>query len=285
MNVVTTVKEVRDHYRVTVLRNPGFVPTMGALHEGHLSLVRQAVKENRMVGVSIFVNPTQFNDPDDLTRYPRTLDADLELLSPLLRTSDFVFVPSPEEIYPEPDTRQFDLGTLDKVMEGLHRPGHFNGVVQVVSRLFDIIRPSSAYFGEKDLQQLTIIRELARRDYPDVRIVACPIIREHDGLAMSSRNRRLLTQHRALAGEVYRTLIAASAMINDYQISEIRDFVFDRINMIPGFTIEYFEIVDGESLTPVTSQFEMKPGASYFGCIALWVGEVRLIDNIGITLR
>ncbi len=285
MKVVTTVKEVREHYRLTVLRHPGFVPTMGALHEGHLSLVRRAVSECRMVAVSIFVNPNQFNDPNDLKSYPRTLDADLEMLSGVLRENDLVFVPSVGEIYPEPDTRQFDFGTLDKVMEGIHRPGHFNGVVQVVSRLFDLIRPCCAYFGQKDLQQLTIIREHARREYPDIEIIACPIVRENDGLAMSSRNRRLLTQHRAMAGEIYRTLIAASAMINDYEINEIREFVTDRINMIPGFVIEYFEIVDGETLVPVSSTFEIQPGKSCYGCIALWAGEVRLIDNIEIILR
>jgi len=285
MKVLTTAKEVREHYRISVLRNPGFVPTMGALHEGHLSLVARAAERCRMVAVSIFVNPTQFNDPQDLLKYPRTLDADLEMLSGLLRENDFVFVPSVEEIYPEPDTRQFDFGELEKVMEGLHRPGHFNGVAQVVSRLFDIIRPSYAFFGQKDFQQLTIIRELARREYPKVEIIACPIVREHDGLAMSSRNRRLLTQHREKAGEIYRTLIAAAAMISDYEINEIREFVADRINMIPDFRLEYFEIVEEGTLKPVHSVIEMSPEKKYFGCIALWAGEIRLIDNIEIGLR
>lgn len=285
MKVLTTVKEVREHYRISVLRNPGFVPTMGALHEGHLSLVTKATDSCRMVAVSIFVNPTQFNDPQDLLRYPRTLDADLEMLSGVLRENDFVFVPSVEEIYPEPDTRRFDFGDLERVMEGVHRPGHFNGVAQVVSRLFDIIRPSAAFFGQKDFQQLTIIRELARREYPRVEIIACPIVREHDGLAMSSRNRRLLTQHREKAGEIYRTLIAASAMISDYEIQEIREFVADRINMIPDFRLEYFEIVEESTLKPVNSVIEMSPEKKYYGCIALWAGEIRLIDNIETGLR
>jgi len=258
---------------------------MGALHEGHLSLVARAAERCRMVAVSIFVNPTQFNDPQDLLKYPRTLDADLEMLSGHLRENDFVFVPSVEEIYPEPDTRRFDFGELERVMEGVHRPGHFNGVAQVVSRLFDIIRPSYAFFGQKDFQQLTIIRELARRDYPKVEIIACPIVREHDGLAMSSRNRRLLTQHREKAGEIYRTLIAAAAMISDYEINEIREFVADRINMIPDFRLEYFEIVEEGTLKPVHSVIEMSPEKKYFGCIALWAGEIRLIDNIEIGLR
>ena len=285
MKVLTTVKEVREHYRISVLRNPGFVPTMGALHEGHLSLVTKATDSCRMVAVSIFVNPTQFNDPQDLLRYPRTLDADLQMLSGVLRENDFVFVPSVEEIYPEPDTRRFDFGDLERVMEGVHRPGHFNGVAQVVSRLFDIIRPSAAFFGQKDFQQLTIIRELARREYPRVEIIACPIVREHDGLAMSSRNRRLLTQHREKAGEIYRTLIAASAMISDYEIQEIREFVADRINMIPDFRLEYFEIVEESTLKPVNSVIEMSPEKKYYGCIALWAGEIRLIDNIETGLR
>ena len=149
MKVLTTVKEVREHFRVSVLRNPGFVPTMGALHEGHISLVNKAVESCRMVAVSIFVNPTQFNDPDDLLRYPRTVDADLKMLSGYLRENDFVFVPSVEEVYPEPDTRRFDFGDLERVMEGVHRPGHFNGVAQVVSRLFDIIRPSCAFLDRR----------------------------------------------------------------------------------------------------------------------------------------
>jgi len=285
MKVLTTVKEVREHYRISVLRNPGFVPTMGALHEGHLSLVTKATDSCRMVAVSIFVNPTQFNDPQDLLRYPRTLDADLEMLSGVLRENDFVFVPSVEEIYPEPDMRRFDFGDLERVMGGVHRPGHFNGVTQVVSRLFDIIRPSAAFFGQKDFQQLTIIRELARREYPRVEIIACPIVREHDGLAMSSRNRRLLTQHREKAGEIYRTLIAASAMISDYEIQEIREFVADRINMIPDFRLEYFEIVEESTLKPVNSVIEMSPEKKYYGCIALWAGEIRLIDNIETGLR
>lgn len=285
MKVLTTAKEVKDHYRISVLRSPGFVPTMGALHEGHLSLVANAVENCRMAAVSIFVNPTQFNDPQDLQKYPRTLESDLEMLSGLLRENDFVFVPLVEEIYPEPDTRRFDFGELERVMEGVHRPGHFNGVAQVVSRLFDIIRPSCAFFGQKDFQQLTIIRELARREYPKTEIIACPIIREKDGLAMSSRNRRLLLQHRERAGEIYRTLIAAAAMISDYEIKDIREFVSDRINMIPDFRLEYFEIVEDGTLAPVRQVIEMSPEKKYYGCIALWAGDIRLIDNIEIGLR
>jgi len=285
VKVFATGKEIREHYRIHELRQPGFVPTMGALHEGHLSLVRAAAECCRMVAVSIFVNPTQFNDPEDLVKYPRTPEADLQMLSGVLRENDFVFSPSVEEIYPEPDTRVFDFGEIGEVMEGAHRPGHFNGVAQVVSRLFDIVRPSAAFFGQKDYQQLTIIRELARRHYPKIEIVACPIVRESDGLAMSSRNKRLLPRHRERAGEIYRTLIAAAAMASDFEPSEIKEFVADRINMIPDFRLEYFEIVEDATLKPVASVWEMSPEKNYYGCIALWAGEVRLIDNIEISLR
>lgn len=284
MKIFTTAREISDHYRDCAMRSPGFVPTMGALHEGHISLVQAAAGQCRMVAVSIFVNPTQFNDPNDLKKYPRTPGADTAMLSEILRENDYIFIPPVEEIYPEPDTRKFDFGNLDRVMEGIHRPGHFNGVAQVVSRLFDIVRPSSAYFGQKDFQQLTIIRELARRNYPDIRIISCPIVREADGLAMSSRNRRLLLEHRQRAGEIYGTLRAAASMIRVHDIKEIRTFVEDKINMIPGFRLEYFEIVEDVSLKPVTHRSEMSPGKKYFGCIALFAGEVRLIDNIQITL-
>ena len=280
-----TVKEIREHYKKCVLRSPGFVPTMGALHEGHISLVEAAVSSCRMVAVSIFVNPTQFNDPEDLKKYPRTIGADLDMLSLVLRENDFVFAPSVEEMYPEPETRVFDFGGLDKVMEGVHRPGHFNGVAQVVSRLFDIIRPSSAFFGQKDFQQLTIIREMARRSYPNTEIVSCPIVREKDGLAMSSRNRRLLPEHRERAGEIFKTLLAAAAMAPDTEPEDIREFVADRINLIPGFNLEYFEIVEGNTLTSIRSKNEMTPDKSFYGCIALFAGEVRLIDNVEFRLR
>lgn len=285
MKVFTTAKEIREHYRICVLRLPGFVPTMGALHEGHLSLVEKAVSSCRMVAVSIFVNPSQFNDPDDLLKYPRTPEADLQMLSGVLRENDFVFIPSVEEIYPEPDTRIFDFGEIERVMEGMHRPGHFNGVAQVVSRLFETVRPSAAFFGQKDLQQLTIIKELARREFPRIDIVACPIVREKDGLAMSSRNQRLLPQHRERAGEIFRTLVAAAAMVTDYETAEIKEFVADRINMIPDFRLEYFEIVEEETLTPVRAAIGMSPDRIYYGCIALYAGAVRLIDNIEIRLH
>lgn len=285
MKVFTTAGEVAGHYVKCRCEAPGFVPTMGALHEGHLSLVRSAITKCQMVAVSIFVNPTQFNDPEDLKKYPRTPLEDLSMLAGVVRNDDFVFMPSPEEIYPGPDTRIFDFGTLDKVMEGRHRPGHFNGVAQVVSRLFDIIRPSAAFFGQKDFQQLTIIKELARRSYPAIRIVACPIKREKDGLAMSSRNKRLLPEHRERAGEIYKTLKSVAGMARNKEIDELKIFVFDRISKIPGFRLEYFEIADGENLTPLEKKSEMADNRRYYACIALFAGEIRLIDNIRISLR
>jgi pantoate--beta-alanine ligase len=284
MNVFNTAKEIREHYRTCALRLPGFVPTMGALHDGHLSLVETAVRSCRMVAVSIFVNPTQFNDPDDLKKYPHTPETDLQMLSGMLRENDFVFTPSVKEIYPRPDTRVFDFGELERVMEGVHRPGHFNGVAQVISRLFDIVRPSVAYFGQKDYQQLTIIRELARRSYPKINIVSCPIVRENDGLALSSRNRRLLPEHRQRAGEIFKTLLSAAAMITDSEYDDIKEFVADRINMIPGFRLEYFEIVEDMTLKLIRSVNEMSADKTYYGCIALFAGEVRLIDNVEIRL-
>ncbi|MCI0522100.1 MAG: pantoate--beta-alanine ligase [Bacteroidales bacterium] len=285
MKVFTTTGEVAGHYLKCRCEAPGFVPTMGALHEGHLSLVRSAITKCQMVAVSIFVNPTQFNDPEDLKKYPRTPEEDLSMLSGVMRNDDFVFMPSPEEIYPGPDTRRFDFGTLDKVMEGLHRPGHFNGVAQVVSRLFDIIKPSSAFFGQKDFQQLTIIKELARRSYPGIRIVACPIKREKDGLAMSSRNKRLLPEHRERAGEIYKTLKGVAGMAREKEIDELKSFVSDRISKIPGFRLEYFEVADGGNLTPLNMKSEMADNRRYYACIALFAGEIRLIDNIRISLR
>lgn len=285
MKVLTTARQVAGHYEKCGCEAPGFVPTMGALHEGHLSLVKSAIKKCPVVAVSIFVNPTQFNDPEDLKKYPRTPEEDLSMLSGVMRDDDFVFMPPPEEIYPGPDTRIFDFGTLDKVMEGQHRPGHFNGVAQVVSRLFDIIKPSAAYFGQKDFQQLTIIRDLAKRNYPGIMIVACPIKRESDGLAMSSRNRRLLPEHREKGGEIFKTLKNVARLARKKEIDELKTYVNKRISTIPGFRLEYFEIADDVSLTPLKRKSEMADDRNYYACIALFAGDIRLIDNIRISLR
>jgi pantoate--beta-alanine ligase len=262
----------------------GLVPTMGALHDGHLSLVENAVSRCPVVVVSIFVNPTQFNDKNDLKNYPRTLENDLKILGKVLRDNDIVFTPEVKEIYPQRDTRQFRFGNLDNVMESLHRPGHFNGVAQVVSRLFEIVKPDLAFFGMKDFQQLAVIKKLVLQMNNKVRIIPCPIVRETDGLAMSSRNRLLEIEIRKRAPVIFNTLSAASSMIRDNDITEIRKFVENNINNTLGFALEYFEIVDDTELIPVGRKGEMTSEKQYYGCIAVKAGKIRLIDNVRIGL-
>jgi len=253
----------------------GFVPTMGALHPGHLSLVEQAGKQTGFVVVSIFVNPTQFNDKGDLERYPRDLQKDVDLLSS--SACQLVFAPDVQEVYPEPDTRQFDFGTLEQVMEGQFRPGHFNGVAQVVSRLFDIVEPDQAFFGQKDFQQLAIINEMVRKLQLPVEIVSCPIIREADGLAMSSRNMLLSEEHRRNAALISQTLFEAAKQISTFTLQELSGWVINQVNENEYLNTEYFEIVNSQTLLPISSWEE--PG-SKVGCIAVHCGKVRLIDNI-----
>ncbi|HWR99983.1 MAG TPA: pantoate--beta-alanine ligase, partial [Prolixibacteraceae bacterium] len=253
----------------------GFVPTMGALHQGHLSLVERAGRENDRVVVSIFVNPNQFNDSNDLKNYPRTLEADLKLLSSL--PCDYIFSPEIEEMYPEPDTRKFDFGTLETVMEGYFRPGHFNGVAQVVSRLFDIVGPDKAYFGLKDFQQYSIIKNMVSMlGYP-VEIIACDTVREPDGLAMSSRNALLTKEHRAVAPQIYRILQEAQAKAGTFTPKEVKREVTDKINSTGLLRVEYFDIVEELTLKSVASWDEE---GKKVGCIAVFAGSVRLIDNI-----
>jgi len=282
MKVINTVAVLQKQIRPDIAP-VGFVPTMGALHEGHLSLVRTAAGLCPLVVVSIFVNPTQFNDKNDLKNYPRDLGKDLEMLKSIMREEDIVFTPSVEEIYPEEDKRAFSFGNLDNVMEALHRPGHFNGVAQVVSRLFEIVKPDIAVFGLKDFQQLAVIKELVKQTGNKVKIIGSPIIREKDGLAMSSRNRLLEPEIRRNAPLIFKTLTAAAGMVNRNEISEIKTFVEKSINNIPGFNIEYFEIVDDIELMPVKNKNEMKQGKKYYGCIALKAGKIRLIDNLRIA--
>ena len=262
----------------------GFVPTMGALHKGHISLVESALKQCPVVVVSIYVNPTQFNDKNDLKNYPRTLEKDLSLLEKVLRERDIVFTPDDKEIYPEEDIRVFHFGNLDNVMEALHRPGHFNGVGQVVSRLFDIVKPDIAFFGMKDFQQLAVIKELVKQTKRKVKVIGNPIIRENDGLAMSSRNILLDPEIRRNAPIIYKTISAASEMISGNDIPSIKSFVENSINSVHEFKVEYFEIVDDTELIPVNIRTEMKPGKRYFGCIAVQAGKIRLIDNIEFGL-
>jgi pantoate--beta-alanine ligase len=284
MKVLRTVTELQTRLRKMELNPVGFVPTMGALHEGHLSLVQSAVQKCPVVVISIFVNPTQFNDKNDLKNYPRTPVNDLELLNRVLRDNDLVFTPEVYEIYPEEDKRVFHFGNLDNVMEALHRPGHFNGVAQVVSRLFEIIRPDIAFFGMKDLQQLAVIKSFVKQTNNKVKIIGNPIVREPDGLAMSSRNQLLDPEIRSHATIIYRTISAVNDMIKTYDILEIKSFVSDNINSVPGFRVEYFEIADDTELKPVMKKDEIKKDTRYFGCIAVIAGKIRLIDNIEIGL-
>ena len=253
----------------------GLVPTMGALHEGHMSLVEKATAENDIVVVTIFVNPTQFNDPSDLDHYPRTLDQDLELLRQL--EADLVFVPSVKEMYPEEDTHIFDLGSLDKVMEGKHREGHFKGVAQIVSKLFLLIRPHRAYFGHKDFQQLVIIRRLVEILELNLTIVPCPIIREKDGLAMSSRNTRLSKEERKLAPKIYETLVHSRENMEDLTPSQLKEWVTLQFKKQSELNLEYFEIVEDKGLMPID---EWDPLVNKVACLAVHLGGVRLIDNL-----
>lgn len=255
----------------------GFVPTMGALHKGHLSLVAQSKKENDITVVSIFVNPTQFNNPNDLKTYPRILDQDLELLSEY--QPDFIFIPEVEEVYPEPDTRIFNFGNIDKGMEGKNRPGHFNGVAQVVSKLFDYIRPDNAYFGQKDFQQVAVIKQMTKDLELDINIVACPIIRELDGLAMSSRNMLLSEVERKNAAKISETLVKACNLAPDFGVSQLKEWVISEINNNAYLEVEYFEIVDDTSLESIN---KWNDSDNRIACITVQVGKVRLIDNISL---
>ena len=277
MKLVHTIQELRAELDIQrqAGKKIGLVPTMGALHEGHASLVRRAVAENEVVVVSDFVNPTQFNDKNDLLKYPRTLEADCELLEK--EGAAYVFAPSVEEMYPEPDTRQFSYAPLDTVMEGKYRPGHFNGVCQIVSKLFMMVEPDKAYFGEKDFQQLAIIRERVKQMNFPLEIVGCPIVRESDGLALSSRNARLSEEQRKQALGISQTLFKSQEYAASHTLEETQKFVEDGIAAAEGLELEYFEIVDGMTLQKVASWEDTD---YVVGCITVFCGEVRLIDNI-----
>ncbi|MDE5419255.1 pantoate--beta-alanine ligase [Labilibaculum sp. DW002] len=255
----------------------GFVPTMGALHQGHLSLTEASVKNNDITVVSIFVNPTQFNNPNDLKTYPRILDKDLEMLSEF--EPDLIFIPEVEEVYPEPDTRIFDFGELEQVMEGKNRPGHFNGVAQVVSKLFSYINPDNAYFGQKDFQQVAVIKQMTKNLKLDINIVPCPIIREVDGLAMSSRNMLLSELERKNAGKISETLFKACNLVPDFGVSQLKEWVVTEINNNAYLEVEYFEIVDDTSLKSIE---KWEDSNNRIACITVQVGKVRLIDNISL---
>ena len=277
MKIVNSIKELRSYLADEKRDNKrvGLVPTMGALHEGHLSLVRRCVKENDICVVSVFVNPTQFNDKHDLETYPRTLEADCALLESV--DCDYVFAPSVEEMYPEPDTRVFDLGPVAEVMEGAKRPGHFNGVAQVVSKLFYIVEPDNAYFGEKDFQQIAVICAMVGQLAIPVKINPCPIVREIDGLALSSRNTRLTPDQRQKAPLIARTLKESTTFAPEKSVQEVIDYVVNTINADPVMRVEYYEIVDGKTLQSIKNWDDTDYAV---GCITVYCGEVRLIDNI-----
>ncbi|MBO5187549.1 MAG: pantoate--beta-alanine ligase [Prevotella sp.] len=279
MKVLSRIVDVQNElfaYRKQA-KNVGLVPTMGALHEGHASLVRRSVTENDVTVVSVFVNPTQFNDKNDLRNYPRTLEADCALLEAC--GADIVFAPSVDEMYPQPDNRHFEYPPVSTVMEGAHRPGHFNGVCQVVSRLFYIVKPDNAYFGEKDWQQIAVIKAMVRALGLSVNIVECPIVRDEDGLARSSRNTLLAPDERAVAPEIYRALTKSVTYAANHTVKETHDFVVESINAVDGLEVEYFSIVNGDTLQDVDSWDE---AGHIVGCITVYCGKtpIRLIDHI-----
>ena len=279
MKVITKVIDMQNELFVQRKngRSIGLVPTMGALHEGHASLVRRCVKENDVTVVSVFLNPTQFNDKGDLERYPRTLDADCKLLEK--EGADYVFAPSVEEVYPTPDERHFEFPPVTTVMEGAKRPGHFNGVCQIVSKLFMMTNPDRAYFGEKDFQQIAVIRRMVEDLGFPLEIVPCPVIREEGGLAMSSRNTLLTPEEREIANHIYQTLKESKVWAEKCSVQAVHDKVVETIDRVPELNVQYFSIVDGKSLADVASWDESD---DIVGCITVFCGSqpIRLIDHI-----
>ena len=277
MKTFSKVSDLRKELATLDPAGVGFVPTMGALHAGHRSLVEKARRECKTVVVSVFVNPTQFNDKNDLRNYPRTPEADAAVLE--AAGADYVLMPSVEEIYPESDTREFDFGQVDKVMEGATRPGHFNGVAQVVSRLFAIVEPKKAYFGEKDFQQIAVIKAMVKQLGLDVEIVECPIIRDVDGLALSSRNTLLTPEYRAAAPHIYEVISQCAAKSKELSPAELTEWVIEQVEADGLLKVIYFQAVDATTLQQVTS-WDESPRIQ--GCIAVQAGEIRLIDNVKI---
>ncbi len=277
MKTFSKVSDLRKELATLDPAGVGFVPTMGALHAGHRSLVEKARRECKTVVVSVFVNPTQFNDKNDLRNYPRTPEADAAVLE--AAGADYVLMPSVEEIYPEPDTREFDFGQVDKVMEGATRPGHFNGVAQVVSRLFAIVEPKKAYFGEKDFQQIAVIKAMVKQLGLDVEIVECPIIRDVDGLALSSRNTLLTPEYRAAAPHIYEVISQCAAKSEKLSPAELTEWVIEQVEADGLLKVIYFQAVDATTLQQVAS-WDESPRIQ--GCIAVQAGEIRLIDNVKI---
>lgn len=277
MQVINTIAQLQEILLANRAegKSIGLVPTMGALHEGHASLVRRSVAENDVTVVSIFLNPTQFNDPKDLERYPRTLESDCAILEEC--GAQIAFAPSVKEVYPEPDTRQFSYPPTDSVMEGARRPGHFNGVCQIVSKLFQMTDPDRAYFGEKDYQQIAVIRRMVEDLAFRVEIIPCPVIREEDGLAMSSRNTLLSADEKSIAPNIYRILNESKTL--GLGIEDTRNWVVEQINAIEGLEVEYYSIVDGDTLADIENWEQTQ---SVVGCITVYCGKtpIRLIDHI-----
>ena len=281
MEIIRTVKELKQAVTNAKAQGSkiGLVPTMGALHAGHVSLIERARRENNFVVVSVFVNPTQFNNPTDLKTYPRTEKADCEKLE--AAGVDVAFIPSVEEIYPEPDTRVFELGPVADVMEGAMRPGHFNGVAQIVSKLFEMVKPDRAYFGEKDFQQIAVIRKMVELCGFKLEIVDCPIKREDDGLAMSSRNVRLTADQRKVAPMIHKILTESVQYAKDHTVDETIKMVTDELNKVEFMDVEYYQIVDPLTMQPIARWDDTK--LNPVGCITVYCGDVRLIDNIKYT--
>ena len=277
MKTFSKVSDLKEELALLDKSSIGFVPTMGALHAGHRSLVEKARRECKTVVVSVFVNPTQFNDKNDLRNYPRTPEADAAILE--AAGADIVLMPTVEEIYPEPDTRQFDFGAIDKVMEGATRPGHFNGVAQVVSRLFQIVEPAKAYFGEKDFQQIAVVKAMVEQLNMGVEIVECPIIRDTDGLALSSRNTLLTPEHRAAAPHIYEVISQCADKAKELSPAELTAWVTEQVEANELLKVIYFQAVDALTMQQVATWDESK---RVQGCIAVQAGEIRLIDNIKI---
>ncbi len=280
MEIIRTVEQLKKAVKAAKSdgKTVGLVPTMGALHAGHVSLIERARKENDIVVVSVFVNPTQFNNPEDLKTYPRTEEADCRKLE--AANVDYAFIPTVEEIYPEEDTRVFDLGPVAEVMEGAMRPGHFNGVAQIVSKLFAMVNPTRAYFGEKDFQQIAVIRRMVELEGFDLEIVDCPIKREDDGLAMSSRNVRLTPEQREIAPAIHRTLESSIEWAKNHSVEATKHYVISEINSFPHMEVEYYEIVNPLTMQPIKDWGDIPGGMRPVGCVTVYCGNVRLIDNI-----
>jgi pantoate--beta-alanine ligase len=279
MKVLHTIQDLKAELKAyrNEGKSVGLVPTMGALHAGHASLVERSVRENDVTVVSVFVNPTQFNDKNDLAKYPRTLEKDCELLEE--KGATIAFAPSVEEVYPEPDTRVFSYPPTDEVMEGGFRPGHFNGVCQVVSKLFMMVEPDRAYFGEKDFQQIAVIKRMVEDQKFPLEICPCPIVREESGLALSSRNSLLTPEEKDIAVNISKTLFASLEYAKNHSLEETKQWVIDTLNGIDGLEVQYYEIVDGTSLASLK---EWEDSDDVVGCITVFCGQipVRLIDNI-----